>query len=85
VRLKIRDSDPPVGDEVLSEIEGRLGLVFPADYRSFLLMHNGGVPRPGWFLLRHRGRWPSALRSRGSLRWLGQKYGNESMRERRGD
>lgn len=85
MRLKIRDPDPPVGDDVLAGVEGRLGLALPADYRSFLLMHNGGVPRPGWFRLRARGGRPSAPGSRGSLWWLGQKYGNESMRERRGD
>ncbi len=85
MRLKIRDSEPPVGDELITEIESRLGLALPADYRMFLLMHNGGIPRRAWFHLGGQHRLLSAPQSRGSLWWFGQKYGNESMRRARRD
>jgi hypothetical protein len=84
VSVEIRDSATPVEDEVLSAVEGRLGLALPADYRSFLLLHNGGVPFPDWFQVRARAGSPSSHGSKGSLWWFGQRYGNESMREHRG-
>jgi hypothetical protein len=81
MRNTICDSAPPIEEDVLFGVEERLGLVLPDDYRAFLGMHNGGVPRPDWIRLRR----PSPVRSQGSLRWFGQKYGNESLRERRCD
>jgi ankyrin repeat protein len=82
VRLRIRDSAPPVGGEAISEVERRLGIALPADYRAFVLMHNGGIPRPGWFRLGVKDEWMADRPSRGNLWWLWQKYGNEAIRER---
>jgi hypothetical protein len=81
VKVEIRDSAAPVGDEALSAVEGRLGIALPADYRSFLLLHNGGVPFPDWFQVRARVGSPSSQGSKGSLWWFGHRYGNESVRE----
>lgn len=42
----------PVGnltEEKILEVEERLGTAFPADYRRFLLEHNGGRPSPARF------------------------------------
>ena len=49
--VRIRDSGPPIGDEDVDRCEAALGLRFPAGYREFLLLHNGGKPKPGCFLL----------------------------------
>jgi hypothetical protein len=37
---------PSMGEAGVSALENRLGLVFPADYRNFLLTINGGRPDP---------------------------------------
>lgn len=39
----------PVSPDKVREIEQRLGVELPAEYRSFLLASNGGEPSPGWF------------------------------------
>src|SRR5688572_2987530 len=41
----IRRSAAPISDADLAMVEHRLGLALPADYRQFLLEHNGGVPK----------------------------------------
>ncbi len=41
----IRRSALPIIDADLNEFETRYALKLPADYRAFLLAHNGGVPR----------------------------------------
>jgi ankyrin repeat protein len=85
LKIQVRDSAPAIGEEALSGVEGRLGLVLPADYRSFLTEHNGGIPRPEWFLLWVRKKWVTARRSQGSLRWFGQSYTNDTVLEHRNE
>jgi hypothetical protein len=45
----MRDSAEPVSPEQLDRIERSLKLRLPAEYRSFLLRANGGVPEPRLF------------------------------------
>jgi hypothetical protein len=47
--ITIRDSDESVTADQLDGIERSLHLRLPAEYRSFLLRTNGGVPEPRWF------------------------------------
>ena len=47
--ITIRDSAEPVNSDQLDGIERSLNLRLPAEYRSFLLRTNGGVPEPRWF------------------------------------
>lgn len=52
--------EPPLTPAELAALESQLGLVLPADYRSFLLQAGRGGAGPGYglFPLRHRaGRW----------------------------
>ncbi len=56
----IRHPAHPVTEEQLTAIENRLQISLPANYRAFLLRHNGGVPRPEWLDMRPEGayvRW----------------------------
>lgn len=46
---QIKNPGSPVSPDSLREIEQRLGVQLPAEYRSFLLASNGGEPSPGWF------------------------------------
>jgi hypothetical protein len=47
--ITIRDSAEPVSPDQLDQIERRLNLLLPAEYRAFLLRANGGVPEPRLF------------------------------------
>jgi hypothetical protein len=47
--VKMRDSAEPVSALQLAQIEKSLDLQLPAEYRSFLLRTNGGVPDPNGF------------------------------------
>lgn len=47
--ITIRNSETPLSVEAIRKVEERLGIVLPIDYRSFLLDHNGGRPRPAVF------------------------------------
>ena len=47
--ITIRDSAEPVSPEQLDRIERSLKCRLPAEYRSFLLRANGGVPDPRLF------------------------------------
>src|SRR4029077_706665 len=47
--IKLRDSAEPVSLETLARIESRRGFRLPAEYRSFLLCANGGIPEPNRF------------------------------------
>lgn len=38
-----------VSETELRAVEEALGVALPADYRAFLLAHNGGEPEPRWF------------------------------------
>src|SRR5207237_9654702 len=44
---------PPFGPKQLSALEDQLGCELPADYREFLLNHNGGTPDKGYFEAPH--------------------------------
>ncbi|MFC1597811.1 SMI1/KNR4 family protein [Planctomycetota bacterium] len=41
---------PEISEEDLAAVEHRLGVDLPADYRAFLLEHNGGEPYPADFV-----------------------------------
>jgi len=43
--------NPPIGAQAIDEFERYLGMSLPADYRRFLLEHNGGQPTPHSFLI----------------------------------
>lgn len=45
---KTRDA---VSEQQLTDIESKLDLQLPAEYKEFLLMYNGGRPKPGGFLI----------------------------------
>ncbi len=47
--ITIRDSAEPVSSDQLDRIESSLNLPLPAEYRSFLLRANGGIPEPRHF------------------------------------
>ena len=47
--IKLRDSADSVSLDQLAQIESRLGFRLPAEYRSFLLCANGGIPEPNRF------------------------------------
>jgi len=44
--MKIESEGPPIGPKDISEIESALGAELSAEYRDFLLLHNGGIPTP---------------------------------------
>jgi hypothetical protein len=44
--LKITGSASPITDAELTEMEQRLGMTIPGEYRLWLLQHNGGRPEP---------------------------------------
>lgn len=50
-RMKFTESWTKVTDRSLSRIETKLDLTFPPQYRTFLMRHNGGHPRPSTFTL----------------------------------
>ena len=58
--IQLRESGPPLADDDLSDLERRLGIALPAEYRAFLLAHNGGVSRAPWFRLPIRDEWIAA-------------------------
>lgn len=45
----LTSAGPPPSPAELDAIERQLRVQLPADYRTFLLKHNGGTPTPGWF------------------------------------
>ena len=79
--IQVRESGPPLADDALADLERRLGITLPAEYRAFLLAHNGGVPRPEWFRLPVREEWIATRRSVGGMRWFGYCYNNGRMAE----
>ncbi|MCI0417434.1 SMI1/KNR4 family protein [bacterium] len=73
--VAFRDSYSPLTTDELNATELRLGIPFPESYRQFLLVHNGGRPRPNvfrtddghlemvdWFLGIHEGEHDNLLR-----------------------
>jgi hypothetical protein len=49
------EAAPPVSELALRRAERALGVTLPADYRTFLLTHNGGRPVPSGFKLNVNG------------------------------
>jgi ankyrin repeat protein len=47
--LTFRNSGEPLSPETLATFEQKMGFRLPAEYRSFLLHSNGGVPQPDRF------------------------------------
>jgi cell wall assembly regulator SMI1 len=47
--ITILKSGASLSSQELTEAENRIGKTIPADYRSFLLKHNGGYPDPSDF------------------------------------
>jgi hypothetical protein len=47
--------NPPIDAQAVDEFERYLGMSLPADYRRFLLEHNGGVPKPNKFRINLEG------------------------------
>jgi cell wall assembly regulator SMI1 len=47
--LTLRDSKPPITSKDIEKTETKLGIQFPAEYKAFLLRHNGGRPAKEWF------------------------------------
>ena len=46
MNVKIKNAFPPISEAQLIAFEKELGIKLPADYRAFLLKHNGGMPEP---------------------------------------
>ena len=42
--LKIKKTNPPINSELLMDAEKSLRKILPDDYKSFLLLYNGGIP-----------------------------------------
>lgn len=58
----IEESERLLTLEELAAAEQRLKVVFPTDFREFLLKHNGGRPTPNRFLFKdHEGKDSSSL------------------------
>lgn len=53
--VSMEDSYAALSPAQLEEIESRLAIELPGDYRAFLLAHNGGRPIPDAFQM--EGRW----------------------------
>jgi cell wall assembly regulator SMI1 len=47
--FEMLDTGPPLTDLRIGVLERKLGIVLPEGYRSFLLRHNGGRPKPDFF------------------------------------
>ena len=47
--ITIYESYPPLKEDDIVAAERQLGISLPADYRNFLLKHNGGYPEPDAF------------------------------------
>ena len=45
----IKNAEAPVSSKRLEQVEKKLGITLPPQYRSFLLAHNGGQPVPNQF------------------------------------
>jgi uncharacterized protein (TIGR02996 family) len=47
--LSTESPRPRVDDATIKHVERLIGLVFPVQYRAFLLNYNGGTPTPNWY------------------------------------
>ena len=55
-RAKLTSTGPRLSLGAIRALEQELGTEFPAGYRKLMLRTNGGVPEPGFFVLRARGK-----------------------------
>ncbi|HYO72094.1 MAG TPA: SMI1/KNR4 family protein [Archangium sp.] len=53
--VNLEESYAPLSTRQIEEVESRLAIELPQDYRAFLLSHNGGRPIPDAFQM--CGRW----------------------------
>ena len=44
------DTAPPLSELDIERVERRLGVRLPQDLREHYLLHNGGTPRPEFFV-----------------------------------
>lgn len=51
--VEIYEACEPLSESDVVQIEAQLGLSLPAEYRGFLLAHNGGYPEPDVFAIRN--------------------------------
>src|ERR1700732_179109 len=76
----------PLRREDITRVERELGVVFPEDYRQFLLRYNGGRPKPDLFRIEAAGpEWDDIMNwfyciDKGDLHDLAKK--NETFRGR---
>lgn len=47
--MKIKQSLDPISRETILSLEKKFNFTFPADYKEFLLKHNGGTPSHQYF------------------------------------
>lgn len=47
--LVISECKPDLSEEGLNAVELKFGIMLPAQYRKFILIHNGGFPTPSKF------------------------------------
>jgi hypothetical protein len=58
--IEIVEAHRNVNAEDLAQFERRFGVQLPREYRQFLLVHNGGRPRPNHVVFKSQGaRWPA--------------------------
>jgi cell wall assembly regulator SMI1 len=50
--LRFASPKPPTSESAVAAFEESIGATLPADYRAFLLAHNGGRPKPELFDIR---------------------------------
>jgi len=50
--IEIRDSEASLTDADICNVEKKIGILFPAEYRNFLLLNNGGRPSKTLFAFR---------------------------------
>jgi cell wall assembly regulator SMI1 len=53
--LKMEKPRSPLRREDITRVERQLGVIFPEDYRRFLLRYNGGRPKPDLFRIEAAG------------------------------
>jgi cell wall assembly regulator SMI1 len=51
VKIEISESEPPIVENDIVQLETSLGIKLPDSYRYFLLKHNGGRPKPDVFAI----------------------------------
>ena len=71
--INIRDTETPLLSEAIRKVEDRFGIVLPIEYRDFLLLHNGGRPRPDVF----RFKKPSGKYADSCVDWFLAIYDGE--------